>query len=922
MLRLASPFLLLLYFATGLPAADPTDWKSVVDPQTNKIDWPKDFKLDAAVPKSFFDPGLTFAEQGPFAICGTNGQPAEYRAVIDLRTGKETAKLTGQHQISAPEALSHDGTLFATCSKTSSGEEVAVYDLGSNGRIIAHIPFPGKASPFPGQGRPDTIRFIGNDRLLLSFGKTTVQVNDIKTGKVIAETKTENSPWRHALPIPTPGGKYFVVPDNKSLSFHEVADGKEVASLPLTTFGQGQNFDAIAVSPDGTRLAALMESFQKRRLVVVDLATGKTTTDVAIEGGGNAFYSGSKLVWAADNSGLLYWGMAMIDPVTGKTIFSLPGGAGTPAPGFPISLGAVVKLVSVSGDRRLQALTLSSDKLEATKAAVKSGGTAVDALLPPVLNAIATGAKEVFVPLARQNWIVKSDPEPKGFEYDRPIPIDFALGGLQSIRICGGTNPTAVYDIASVNVFQQPEHTQPRTLKKVDLRTGRSTSYELPPGCAVVDLAADGSAVVTIDAQTGIRSDVHSLTGGKPIGFKPYDKEVGEARKVAFAYLLEPNRLLTVSATGTMGAWDLASGKAIFVARIPDFIPVTLTAGRKYICGTQNGMIRFFDTASGEPTGDLAPSFVAQTGHSVQWGVAVKRDGTEATGVFTKPGAGQFITRFDLKTGKTIDELPLTTFYPDWPKPEYVGNALLFNGRDLYDPAHKAVVWRYATPWVTIAAQRPDGQLWYGVGGQNNSTLVATTLPSEAVTAMVREVADGPGSIIKPGVKVALALDFSGSNAADARKKVIDAMTKSWADRGITVKDKADVMVQVMAIERDTGKKMEFTSVFRPAMARPGGRPVDSARIMEVTIETAILVNGKPVWTAPKVTHNNRPPIGVFTVPKEEPSVESYLLHRMWDGVPSVTTSNLPEYLTKTPTGIKSLPGSSQLTASGIVDSK
>jgi len=170
MYRLASSLSLLFFISTGvLSGRQAEDWKSVVDPAAKKIDWPADYKLDVVTPKSFFDPSLTFADQGPYAICGLNGKNDEHRAVIDLRTGKETGRLSGQFPISTPEALSPEGTLFATCAKVNNKDLVAVLDLKAKGKIIAQIPFPGPQGPFP--TKPDSIRFVGNERCYSLLGR-------------------------------------------------------------------------------------------------------------------------------------------------------------------------------------------------------------------------------------------------------------------------------------------------------------------------------------------------------------------------------------------------------------------------------------------------------------------------------------------------------------------------------------------------------------------------------------------------------------------------------------------------------------------------------------------------------------------------------------------------------------------------------
>lgn len=908
-------FGILLPALLAAPAA--AEWKSLVDPPAEKIDWPADYKLDVALPRTFFEPDIVYADGGPFAIVGRHGK-GEAKVVIDLRSGKLVGTLPGELKIDAPYALSRDGKRFAATAHGFRGATVVVFDVSATApKVLGELSV---------EGKPDSLQFVGPDKVLTYTGKRVAQVYDLKAnGKQVAEVKVEGSPWRHAVPFATPGGKYIGVPDTKFLRFHDADTGAEVALLPgpKQQDGNDQNFDGLSVSPDGTKLAAVMEAWNKRQLVIIDLATGKTLAVNKVEAAGAPFYNGQKIVWTLDGSGVLFHGGTVLDPMTAKAIFT-PAAEGWGGTRYPISLGAVVGVTKVGQDRHLRAVTLPADKVAAVKAAVQSGGNAADALLPNLVAASTAGAKTFDVPLAAPGWSLKPDAAPGTTAGQRPVPLGFDLGGCQSLRVTGGAKPVAVFETAATAAFGEPDNNRPRTVRRVDLTTGKLTgTIELPPGCAVEDLAADGSAVVTVDTATRSRADVFPLDGGKPTGIRPYDAEPGDGRKVAYAAVLAPGRVLTVSGAGTLAVWDLGSGKAAYVAHAPGFTPAGMTAGRRYVFGFQGNAVRFFDAATGDAVGDLVLGFVPVTAGNAPRTPFVKPDGSEAAAVLVKSGAGAVLVRWDLSRGAQIDETPLKVAAAAGKWFEYAGNGILTDGRELFDPARKAVIWAYSPPPAAnrFSAQRPDGRTWYAVSVGSQGSLVAADLPGKAAEAQVASVADGAGAVLKPGAKVALALDFTGTNASDGLKKAPDALKTAWAANGIEVADSADITVQVRVTERDTGERMEFTTVRGFMPVSPFAAPSDIARAMEVTIETTVRVKGQPVWVAPPAKHTSRP-AGRFNVPKEDKTVDVYLTRVMWDNVPGWAAMTLPRFLTKTPDGFLTLPGYSAFTAGGVIAGK
>lgn len=184
----------LLALISLAPVAAAADWKDLSDPPPDRPGKPP-AALDVPVPKSFFDPELTFADAGgPFAAVGRNGGKDDRRVVVDLRTGKAVGTLAGELKVRAPMALSRDGTRFAAAADGFRGSSVVVLDV-ANGQVVAEV------TP---AGRPDLLQFVGPDKLLTADAEHA-QVFALPGGKPAVELKLDRNPWRGARVTASPG---------------------------------------------------------------------------------------------------------------------------------------------------------------------------------------------------------------------------------------------------------------------------------------------------------------------------------------------------------------------------------------------------------------------------------------------------------------------------------------------------------------------------------------------------------------------------------------------------------------------------------------------------------------------------------------------------------------------------------------------
>lgn len=892
---------MLVLSTTSAVAAE---WVNLADPPKDKIVWPGEYKLKVEIPKCFFDPELSFADHGgPFAAVNVNFGQDVFRLFVDLQKGTVIGKTESNITGVAPFALSRSGKRFAASTKTNS---VAIIEP-TTGKVLKEIELSSK---------PESMQFASDTRLA-AIKSNGVEVYDTDTGKLIMKRNLKDSHRGAGRSVTSPGGKYLFARDDMRISVFDIETDKLVTELSTMKLDDVfQSLDCMAVSPDGLKLAVLAEAHRDNKLQIRDLTTGKVTFEGPLGRAADFFYN-PKLTWAADSSSLFFGGSAIVDIENGKEIFVLPPGQRTQR--IAITNRAVVVLDGERNNRFLGTVGVSAEQIQTAIESVKTGGVAADALLPPLVKFDLSVAKVVDVPPVAGAYAAKPDPAPATVVPDRPIAFDFSTKGFRTMRISAGPKASALLDFG---VEFGIDANKPGKVRQVDLSTGRTTrSLNLPAGLTVSGLSPDGSAFTAWHRGIMTRTDIFPIKG-EPIGLRPFGNEANEeAKKIVMSEFISPTQLLTVSAMGKMILWTVPKMTPIYVAEVAGLSGVALSPGGKYLGGVQNGIVRLFDTQTGNVVGDLKPSFIPQNGNYKRC-VVFRADGEELLSRFQHPTKGAMLVRWDLKTGNVVAEHELPSNLVVQANIHYLGNNhVMVNFNSIYDFKHSAFVWRFTSLRSHHATNKPDDRIWYATDtAEANGVLIATKFPDEATTKRIDEIVDGPGALIKVGIKVAMKYKITGSMAAEYKPMITSNLRKSWTARGLVAatEENADLTVGMIVGERDTGKLIPFRRGFGFG-AGFGQGGVENIKIQELTATSQVFLGKEKIWESATNRYLSATDHMHVSLPNGETDISRHLDKLMWqNAIPWAENSALPRFLAKTADGIKVLPETSFLGSNGL----
>jgi hypothetical protein len=441
----------------------------------------------------------------------------------------------------------------------------------------------------------------------------------------------------------------------------------------------------------------------------------------------------------------------------------------------------------------------------------------------------------------------------------------------------------------------------------------------------VLGASADGMSVLTTDIQDGRRVDVWSFESGKHVvGWRPYPQEPDKEQKVAFARGVTAEQILTVGVSGKIVLWSLPDCKPVYVAEVPELTAVQCTPDDKYLAGLQRGVVRVFEIASGKLAGELEPPFPPLVDPNAPKVLALRPDGKEAAAILGKAGEAPHLVRWDLSTGKMLYDASFRYVAPTGLKLAYAGpKHMLIDDRELFDLERKTTVWGYHLQPGNegkIATERPDNRCWYAVStgfNQENSSLVAATIPEFDVEKYVQTIADGPNALLRPGTRLAVQLNFNGAESGEARNKTLEVLRQSFERRGLKVADSADMVLQVTVSQRDTGETIEFRKMFPNIGENPFA--TKSVSVIELDCQSALLVSGAEMWKSSGEKLNMRHIFGILHLPDKNTDIGQYLHSQLWANVPAwADRAALPRFLARSKDGVQALPGNSTLSASGV----
>jgi hypothetical protein len=223
-----------------------------------------------------------------------------------------------------------------------------------------------------------------------------------------------------------------------------------------------------------------------------------------------------------------------------------------------------------------------------------------------------------------------------------------------------------------------------------------------------------------------------------------------------------------------------------------------------------------------------------------------------------------------------------------------------------------------------FAIERPDGRCWYVASvaqNQESSTLVAANLPEPSVEKYVKDIADGPNALLRPGTQVAVQINYSGSDSNDAKNKTVELLRQSFEKRGLKLTESASLVVQLNVTQRDTGEKLEFRKLFPGFGENPSGTM--SVNIIELECQSKVTQGGQPLWQSAPEKMSLHHIFGIIHLPDKNTDLTLYLYSRLWSNIPGwAERAALPRFLARASEGVMALPGNSQLSASGAQTQK
>lgn len=243
------------------------------------------------------------------------------------------------------------------------------------------------------------------------------------------------------------------------------------------------------------------------------------------------------------------------------------------------------------------------------------------------------------------------------------------------------------------------------TIQFWDLASGAVTrSFDVPVGCAEVDISADGQVMAAICG------DIYlwRLATGEEIRQIP--NPVSDNARVRFSP--DSRHLMTGGVDMPAKLWDVETGALIrtFETEDPSAAPGLGMAftpdGRQVVIGGQDGGVRLWDVA----TGALLREFHGHT--DWVWGVAVSPDGRYVASAGFDPNG---VRLWDLQTGDLVRRFPHPNVVSYALEFSADGRYLLTGGWDatarLWNVESGVEVRRFSQPQVTFAvALSADGR--------------------------------------------------------------------------------------------------------------------------------------------------------------------------------------------------------------------
>lgn len=931
---------------TALPSPavpEKVGWSVTADPAGTGLDIPAGSELSLPIPAtkdgtvSVLFPGTP----SPVVALGDNHDEAEAREVWDLHSKRKLGVLRGLLGAQPPYALSPDGGILAARFVRPVNQNKDKNDgdqnkdkekeAGIKTRLAIWSFKTGQEVKQIGLKDPavDYLDFAGPDTLIVAArGASALQLWSMEKGKKTGELAVPGPFDVESLAL-SPGRKYLalVIPGDSLLRVYDLSAGKAVgeATLPKPKSEGTWKCLGMTFANDGKALAGAFDVDGKTRVVSWEIASAKVMADHLLdetEGVRRAAGEpGRPVEWLADGEGWLLFGQTLIDRQSGRRIWSLPLGAPDfpPGPRRMVEGDRVLFVVRPSRNQAavLRAVSLPADEITSARRIVRAGGSAVDAVLP-ALRPVDLGSTR-SVPDPAASWSAAPDPLaklPKPL-LGRPIALKNKLNEVQQVVCSAAEGAQAAVAITTLDRNEVSGNVlaagQTTVLERYDLTNGKRISQSpLPAVCEPAGLSPEGGRILLRDAEKRERLDVYTSAGGELkhlVGWRPYEKDSGADRSIAWTAFLDQHRVLTLSAAGKLILWAVPDCRAVYVLKDALQGTAVLSPNRKLLAGVAAGSIRVFDPVTGRRLGE-APAPSSEGGDKPGLiAAAFRPDGQQLACLL----AGGVLARVDVATGKVLSEFPCPAApgpWLDWCGPRHV----LVNNQSLIDLDRQWKVWHYVGGRQAIGS--PDGRHWAAYETFSNAPayLGGITLPEKNLEKIVALVADKKApALVRKGSSVTLRLEAAGPprNPQAWQKSVYDQFAGQLKGNDVRIEDGQPVSLVIKVDEIQTPERFELRWMFPALGDTDTGKKVVPFRVLE--LEVFFVDGAGKITYEPKQTISLRD-VGAITLPPGEKDPEAFLRTLLWSTARQrLSAVRISAFVARSPDGLVKFPGNSSL---------
>jgi len=784
------------------------EWSVQIDPVPDAWGMPSAASVEIPV----HDTEIMFpATPSRFVAVGRNVGSQGVRKIWDMGTCSVVGQIQGPLTTSANtttsrfEAMSPDGRLFAVKHKP-----VGIWS-SETGQRIAAIEVPAKLTL-------EMVDFCGTDHLVTGTGVDlrNIAVWDINRGKRLHEIVVPGHKRGRKRAF-SPGRRYLAL-TGESLRIYDLSSGKLAGELPLP---EGWRCDVLSFSPEGDELVGFFNELTKARLACWNVSNGSVAVQHIYDQswhtvmGTGIVGSSSRVDWVGGRRGWIAIGYRVssaLDRESGEQVWKTERRGIAEEPKRLLPGGRLLVKMREGINTVLRTTELPIGQLDATAKIVATGGDPIDATLPPLTSVTSTMPRQIQLQDSVA-WSARPDPAGVATLASSTIrPIVLGREPFKGVAFASET-PHAVLNFGSSaksGASSRDGAKPPAFLDRYDLSIGqRLTRTEIPGEAQLIDASPSGETAVTVVGGDRSRLDIWSLVQGQHlVGFRPYQHasmatgrkgRSSSERTVAWARLCDDRHLLTRNRDGNrIVLWRLPEAEPVYSIELQSEGSSFVSPARNYMVVVDGPSVRFLDSLTGQPRGNLALP-MAEIGDDVDEGEFAFDAAGRQLVVKTYGGSYSLMT-WDLGSGKRGPEIPAPGGALHWSDDRHL-LATWRNGQLMIDVNRAIVVWRYALEGAQRLKATPYRFLWASFSDQRLGGVLApfSIDNQQALERVESELPANQPPLVGPGATVSLDVRIGQGNPKDVEQ----ALRGSLQARNMRVAANAPVRLEATT---ETGK--------------------------------------------------------------------------------------------------------------------